>query len=122
MGYLGRGLVRLETPVAYFYASHPTRVSFRVDFPNGRLTEWYPAAAARPARLTWPDIEVLPGAEVSLPTDGSDSHYYFARTTFAAPLRVETEAGAEVESFSSTAASASGSRPCTRGFREGTWS
>ncbi len=94
-----RGLVRLETPVAYVYAPEPTRLSFRVDFPDGRLTEWYPAAALRPGRLTWTDVEVLPGSPTALPTDGSESHYYAARVPAAAPLRVHSEVGEETESF-----------------------
>jgi len=94
-----RGLVRLETPVAYVYAPEPTRLSFRVDFRDGRLTEWYPAAALRPGRLTWGDVEVLPGSPATLPTDGSESHYYAARVPAAAPLRVPSEAGQDTESF-----------------------
>lgn len=39
-----RGLVRMETPVLYFYADEPTEVSAKVLFPRGFLTEWYPAA------------------------------------------------------------------------------
>ncbi len=94
-----RGLVRLETPVVYVYASRATRLSVQVDFPGGRLTEWYPAAAARPDRLRWPDLEVRPGEAAVLPVDRSGSHYYDARVAAAAPLRVETDAGSETESF-----------------------
>lgn len=36
--------VKMETPVAYFYSDTPRRVSARVDFPRGILTQWYPAA------------------------------------------------------------------------------
>src|SRR5437762_1545841 len=35
-------LVRMETPVLYFYASQDTPVSVKVDFPKGKITEWYP--------------------------------------------------------------------------------
>ena len=38
------GAVRMETPVLYFYPLKPMTVSVRVDFPNGRVTEWYPRA------------------------------------------------------------------------------
>jgi len=34
----------METPVLYFYPLKPMTVSVRVDFPNGRVTEWYPRA------------------------------------------------------------------------------
>jgi hypothetical protein len=34
--------VKMETPVAYFYSDTARRVSARVDFPSGILTQWYP--------------------------------------------------------------------------------
>ena len=37
-------IVRMETPVIYFYAERQTTVSVRVDFVNGKITEWYPQA------------------------------------------------------------------------------
>lgn len=39
------GLVRMETPVLYFYAQRPLTLSVRVDFPRGLITEWYPQAS-----------------------------------------------------------------------------
>ena len=33
----------METPVTYFYTDVPRTVNVRVDFPEGLLTEWYPA-------------------------------------------------------------------------------
>ncbi len=33
---------RMETPVTYFYTDVPRTVNVRVDFPQGRLTDWYP--------------------------------------------------------------------------------
>src|SRR2546430_7347158 len=41
-----QGTVRTETPVLYFYATHPTTVSVQVSFAKGLLTEWYPHAFA----------------------------------------------------------------------------
>lgn len=38
-----RALVRMETPVIYFYTPTPMDVSLKVGFPTGRMTEWYPA-------------------------------------------------------------------------------
>src|SRR5829696_8248341 len=38
------GLVRMETPVLYFYSPQPKTLSVRVGFPQGWITEWYPRA------------------------------------------------------------------------------
>src|SRR5580698_9569176 len=35
---LARGLVRMETPVLYFYSPQPTTLSVHVDFPKGLIT------------------------------------------------------------------------------------
>src|SRR5438105_4652012 len=34
--------VRMETPVIYFYANREMNISTKVDFPKGKITEWYP--------------------------------------------------------------------------------
>src|SRR6266404_514668 len=48
-----RGLVRMETPVLYFYAQQPATLSIHVDFPHGLITEWYPnPLPAAPQRQT----------------------------------------------------------------------
>src|SRR6185436_6130747 len=39
-----RASVRMETPVLYFYAKQEMKVAVKVDFPKGRVTEWYPQA------------------------------------------------------------------------------
>ncbi|HEV3027837.1 MAG TPA: hypothetical protein VG457_09710, partial [Planctomycetota bacterium] len=85
------GLVRMETPVIYFYAEGPTEVSAKVQFPEGFLTEWYPAAKEIPRGLDWGRIVVDPGAGAELPRESPPSHYYPARETDAAPLRVGPE-------------------------------
>lgn len=104
------GLVRMETPVIYFYAPTAMKVSVDVDFPKGLVTEWYPAATsvgqsksihlvknqvlplqAEKGGIHWNDIEVLPGANVKLPQGNGASHYYAARATDAALLRVNNE-------------------------------
>ena len=88
------GLVRMETPVLYFYAQQPTTISVNVDFPQGTITEWYPRSDAPdnlrviPRSMKWKDIEVLPQAELTFPTGKSGSHYYAARATDSAPLRI----------------------------------
>ena len=80
--------IRMETPVIYFYADRETVVSAKVDFPNGKITEWYPQARLLNEGVDWGRFTVLPRAQVELPTEPRDSHYYPARETDAAILRV----------------------------------
>jgi hypothetical protein len=80
--------VRMETPVVYFYSARPTTASLRVRFPMGLMTEWYPRAGAEQQVLSWKDIDVLPGADLEYPTGKGESHYYAARATDSAALRV----------------------------------
>jgi hypothetical protein len=80
--------VRMETPVLYFYADQETEVSVKVDFPQGKITEWYPQARAVSGGIDWGRITVLPGADVSFPVESRASHYYPARETESAPVRV----------------------------------
>lgn len=88
-------LIRMETPVLYFYAPAALTLSVQVDFPRGVFTEWYPQASIENRedgrRIRWKDVEVLPEAELSFPTTKGTNHYYAARHTDAAPLRVGTE-------------------------------
>jgi hypothetical protein len=98
-----RSFVRMETPVLYFYSARPTTLSVHVDFPQGWITEWYPKAAVTPGKpsgpgafvseydngkIVWESVEVLPGANLEFPTASGDSHYFYARNTDSAPLRV----------------------------------
>lgn len=92
-------LVRMETPVLYFYADQETAVSVKVGFPQGRITEWYPRASETIRGINWGDFVVLPGAQVSFPTSKGESHYYPARETDAAPLRLGDESKIEYEKF-----------------------
>ncbi len=39
----GGDLVRMETPVLYFYPEAPMKVTVEAEYRAGRLTEWYPA-------------------------------------------------------------------------------
>jgi hypothetical protein len=103
------GTVRMETPVIYFYAPGDLSVDVKVRFKEGTISEWYPQAAVTPLTLEpmrferpgfestieWSDIKVTPRAAEHFPTDPSSSHYYAARATDAAPLRV----GREQEKF-----------------------
>ncbi|MFY9609583.1 MAG: hypothetical protein WAU45_13320 [Blastocatellia bacterium] len=97
-------LVRMETPVIYFYAEKETTVSVRVDFPKGKITEWYPQARSvynvdSGGAIDWGRVTVLPGAEVEFPIESNQSHYYPARETDAAPVRVCGEREQQHEKF-----------------------
>ena len=98
------GLVRMETPVLYFYARRPTTLFVQVDFPKGWITEWYPQAARigkdgppnsfapgfgyRNGSIDWDSVEVLPGENLQFPSSKGASHYYAARETDSAPFRI----------------------------------
>lgn len=81
----------------------------RVDFFKGKITEWYPQARGvyvpgpnderNPSTLDWGRITVLPGAEENFPVETKPSHYYPARETDAAPLRVCGVKGEQREKF-----------------------
>lgn len=86
------GLVRMETPVIYFYADRPLTVSVSVAFPQGQFTEWYPNAEVNvwgPHVLSWKDVQV--GASGSPPVSEVKSHYLPAREVDSALLGVGTE-------------------------------
>jgi hypothetical protein len=96
------GKVRMETPVLYFYSPSEATVSVRVRFPQGLMTEWYPAATATQPNvlprvlenpnvmggLDWPSVRITPGRTPNFPTGNGPSHYYAARATDAAPISV----------------------------------
>jgi len=93
----------METPVIYFYSAQPLTASVHVDFPAGLITEWYPQAIRTSSlqsgmtygnggNIEWRGVQVLPGATEEFPTAGDRSHYYAARATDSAPLRVGAEA------------------------------
>jgi hypothetical protein len=102
-------LVRMETPVIYFYADRETTVSVRVEFSQGKITEWYPQArlvyvpppsdGRNSSSIDWGRITVVPGAEEIFPVEAQPSHYYPARETDAAPLRICTSKGEQLEKF-----------------------
>ena len=102
-------LVRMETPVIYFYAGRETTVSVRVDFSQGKITEWYPQArflydpgpdgGRIPSVVDWGLITLLPGTAENFPVESKPSHYYPARETDAAPLRVCGVKGDQREKF-----------------------
>jgi hypothetical protein len=85
--------IRMETPVIYFYADRETEVSVNVWFAKGKLTEWYPQArnvytGDTGGSIDWGRFTVLPFAQESLPVESGASHYYAARETDAALVRM----------------------------------
>src|SRR5215470_9934706 len=109
------GTVRMETPVLYFYAAHPTTVSVQVRFAQGFLTEWYPHALSPLTKaqlsspivdlnsasgiLTWNSISVNPAERGNFPRETGESRYYAARETRASPLTVSSANGPQHEKF-----------------------
>src|SRR5438105_2359462 len=94
-----RGTVRMETPVIYFYAQREIRASVRVDFPSGRITEWYPAAREVSSGIDWGSFRIVPGGDAALPTEAAPSHYYPAREVDAAIVEASATRGDERERF-----------------------
>jgi hypothetical protein len=97
-------LIRMETPVLYFYADREMTLSVNVRFLHGILTEWYPqarnASNGEPySFIDWGRITVLPGAAESLPVEPKASHYYAARETDAALVRVCSKQEQQHEKF-----------------------
>jgi len=93
-------MVRMETPVLYFYTPAPMTLSVRVDFPQGLITEWYPRAtrvepgpfangngANANGRIEWDGVDVRPADRPEFPVENTASHYYAARATDSAPIR-----------------------------------
>jgi hypothetical protein len=101
-GRLSRGgLVSMETPVIYFYTDKDVKVSVKVDFPKGWITEWYPFAHEGPIQtprnekfggqsIKW-NVKLTPTEPNRFPRDRNnrENHYYHARETDAVPLQVE---------------------------------
>lgn len=109
-----RSLQRMETPVIYFYTDRELTADVTVKFPDGFITEWYPQAqqigsGTRPplasgtnlmvfapsftnSMIGWRNLRLLPapspGLAAQLPTDNSDNHYFAARETDSAFVRV----------------------------------
>ena len=110
-----RGTIRMETPVLYFYDSREENVAVKVSFSKGLITEWYPHAsrvegatrlfdwslyqAHADGSIVWDAVTVSPRARAEFPREGRENHYYAARMTSAAPLRVKTPTGEQTEKF-----------------------
>ena len=121
------GLQRMETPVIYFYSDKEITADVEVRFPNGLITEWYPQAGqlgpsslktnenpglkkhtAKENLIHWQNVHVLPtpansDAASLLPMHTNGAHYFAARETDSAYLRVNnlspTNAADEFEKF-----------------------
>jgi hypothetical protein len=93
--------VRMETPVLYFYSGKEMDVSVKVDFPKGKITEWYPQARTVGTNVDWGKLKVMPGAALTFPTESAHSHYYPAREVDSAPVQVcsTTNKPAQQEKF-----------------------
>ena len=72
----------------YFYSAREIEVAVKVAFPQGKITEWYPQARTVADLVDWGRVRIMPGAAVNLPVESTDSHYYPARETDAAPVQV----------------------------------
>ncbi|HEX3229155.1 MAG TPA: hypothetical protein VHQ95_09340, partial [Pyrinomonadaceae bacterium] len=90
-------LVRMETPVIYFYTNREMDITAEVKFPKGKITEWYPQARSVAAGINWGSLKLAPDAAFNLPADSSNNHYYAARETDATPVQVCGTGGRPVE-------------------------
>jgi hypothetical protein len=96
-----KALVRMETPVLYFYSPSAMTARVSVTFPQGLFSEWYPQATVGMAQrgntrqwqwqIKWSDVQIAPGANEVFPTEPGESHYYAARDTDAAPVTVASQ-------------------------------
>lgn len=94
---------KMETPVIYFYGTPPLgqRVKVKVDFPDGVITETYPAPIASSPKNSQTveikngtatfDVEVLPSTIGVLPYVDSGNIYAHARNTQSQLVRTNSE-------------------------------
>jgi hypothetical protein len=105
-------LVRMETPVIYFYSQRERVADVRVMFRGGFLTEWYPQATSLESHIgengateahqwrfliEWNGVRILPRDTREMTLDrlirteaGDGDHYYIARETDANFLQVSS--------------------------------
>ncbi len=86
-------LARMETPVLYFYSARPAKLSVDVQFPLGKITEWYPDASSASnagggGHLHYDSVELMPAPDPAFPTAKGESRYFAARNTDATPLKI----------------------------------
>lgn len=92
-----RALVRMETPITYFYTKQPRDVRVKVGFPEGLLTEFYPPAAISPpfkghnepkknSALDWGTVRLIPESHLTPKmADGRLAEVIAKRTALALP-------------------------------------
>ncbi len=97
---------KLETPVLYFYGAAARNVRVRVDFPDGVLSQWYPAATRfgpelglvavpRQGFMEW-EFDMMPGMSATeFPAVAPDNIWAPSRRVRSVPVAV----GAEREGF-----------------------
>lgn len=106
-------LIRMETPVIYFYSDRERTADVRVRFPQGRVTEWYPQAThigpyattnkaerkrAAESVIEWNGLKILPRKTQEIsdatlirePGNKGENHYYAAREVNANFLRMSS--------------------------------
>ena len=101
-------LVRMETPVVYFYTDAPRELEARVDFPEGMLSEFYPPvremtpaydvkqgrSVLRGTSLNWGKLRIVPqSVSANYPKIEGKSHYAHARATDAATVQFSDRPG-----------------------------
>ncbi len=110
-----RGTIRMETPVMNFYSPQDEKVSVRVAFAKGIITEWYPHALHVKPRgvlrntaldqlqtngtIAWENVSISPDLVPDLPREDRKSRYYTARETASSPVSVTTPNGDQQEKF-----------------------
>jgi hypothetical protein len=110
-----RGTIRMETPVMYFYSPQDVKVSVKVAFAKGIITEWYPHARHVEPRgvlrntdldqmqmngtIAWENVSISPGLVPDLLREDLESRYYTARETASSPISVTTPNGDQQEKF-----------------------
>jgi hypothetical protein len=78
-------LQRMETPVVYFYSDRPLTADLSVQFPQGRITEWYPQA--REVGPSWvPLSKSLSVLDWCLHKCGAPARYSLAATFAEKPV------------------------------------
>jgi hypothetical protein len=101
---MAAALVRMETPVLYFYPRHDMDLSVHVAFPQGWITEWYPDAKPvspqpsnksgfgefRDGRIAWDGLHLSAAqdSQPQFPVGKGASRYYAARNTDAAAITI----------------------------------
>lgn len=95
------GNARMETPVIYFYSDREQKVDVKVDFPKGKITEYYPRAnLVKDGTIDFGPVLVKPkDAYPHAEREATSNHYFRAREVDADMIRVCSGQGHEYEKF-----------------------